>query len=116
MLSEGDDRKTEVASRKTEVGSRKSVTRYHCSVAWTGHHFEPDVVVSVENGLIEGVQTGPFEDGMISLKGVVFPGFVNNHSHVFHRLLRGHVAERRGDFWSWREAMYRVAAELDPDE
>jgi formiminoglutamate deiminase len=46
---------------------------------------------------------------------VVFPGFVNAHSHVFHRLLRGWVPKRKGDFWSWREAMYEVAAGLDPD-
>jgi formimidoylglutamate deiminase len=41
----------------------------------------------------------------------------NAHSHAFQRLLRC-AAERSGaegnDFWGWREAMYRVAATLDP--
>jgi formimidoylglutamate deiminase len=44
----------------------------------------------------------------------------NAHSHAFQRGLRG-VGERRaaaaaggGDFWSWREAMYRLAESLDP--
>ena len=44
----------------------------------------------------------------------------NAHSHAFQRGLRG-VGERpagaavRGDdFWSWREAMYRLAETLDP--
>jgi formimidoylglutamate deiminase len=45
---------------------------------------------------------------------------VNAHSHAFQRDLRGR-AERapppggHGDFWSWREAMYRLAGSLDPD-
>ena len=47
------------------------------------------------------------------------PAMVNAHSHAFQRDLRG-VAERpsprsRDDFWSWREAMYRLARTLDPD-
>jgi formimidoylglutamate deiminase len=49
------------------------------------------------------------------------PAMVNAHSHAFQRDLRG-VAERPSpgvqsgdDFWSWREAMYRLASALDPD-
>ena len=43
----------------------------------------------------------------------------NVHSHAFQRALRG-VGERpprdaADDFWSWREAMYALAAALDPD-
>jgi formimidoylglutamate deiminase len=44
----------------------------------------------------------------------------NAHSHAFQRGLRG-VGERPSpaasgddDFWSWREAMYRLAGSLDP--
>jgi formimidoylglutamate deiminase len=46
---------------------------------------------------------------------------VNAHSHAFQRDLRG-AAERPApeahaadDFWSWREAMYRLAAGHDPE-
>jgi formimidoylglutamate deiminase len=49
------------------------------------------------------------------------PAMVNAHSHAFQRDLRG-AAERPApeahaadDFWSWREAMYSLANELDPD-
>lgn len=49
------------------------------------------------------------------------PAMVNAHSHAFQRDLRG-VAERPSpgsrtadDFWSWREAMYRLAGALDPE-
>ncbi|CAN5481423.1 formimidoylglutamate deiminase [soil metagenome] len=44
----------------------------------------------------------------------VFPGFANAHSHAFHRLLRGTTHADGGDFWRWRESMYRVAGLLDP--
>jgi formimidoylglutamate deiminase len=45
------------------------------------------------------------------------PAMPNAHSHAFQRGLRGR-AERPGghgdDFWSWREAMYALAGDLDP--
>lgn len=92
------------------------MTTFFCDLAWTGDGFEADVVVEVTDGHISAVSAGAsLPKGGAHLAGVVFPGFVNAHSHVFHRLLRGRVPERRGDFWSWRDAMYEVAAGLDPD-
>ncbi|MCA9695144.1 MAG: formimidoylglutamate deiminase [Myxococcales bacterium] len=49
----------------------------------------------------------------------LLPGLVNAHSHAFQRMIRGRT-HARGDgdpssFWSWREAMYRAAATLDPE-
>jgi formimidoylglutamate deiminase len=42
----------------------------------------------------------------------------NAHSHAFQRGLRG-IGERPAaaceDFWTWRQAMYRLADSLDPD-
>lgn len=49
------------------------------------------------------------------LPGVIMPGFANCHSHAFHRALRGRAQGGSTSFWSWREAMYAVAARLDPD-
>ena len=46
------------------------------------------------------------------------PAMPNAHSHAFQRGLRGRaerVADTTDDFWSWREAMYALAGELDPD-
>jgi formimidoylglutamate deiminase len=49
------------------------------------------------------------------------PAMANAHSHAFQRDLRG-AAERPApdahaadDFWSWREAMYALAGQHDPD-
>jgi formiminoglutamate deiminase len=46
--------------------------------------------------------------------GTVLPGFADAHSHLFHRVLRGRTHDAGGDFWAWRERMYRAAAALDP--
>ena len=46
------------------------------------------------------------------------PAMPNAHSHAFQRGLRGRAERIAGagdDFWSWREAMYELAGELDPD-
>jgi formimidoylglutamate deiminase len=55
--------------------------------------------------------SGPF-DGALAL-----PGMPSAHSHAFQRGLAGHGEAARGDdsFWSWRDAMYRLAGGLDPD-
>lgn len=48
----------------------------------------------------------------------LLPGFVNVHSHVFQRLLRGHThrpLSQRDTFWTWRAAMYDAAQRLTPD-
>jgi formiminoglutamate deiminase len=47
--------------------------------------------------------------------GLTLPGFANCHSHAFHRALRGRTQHERGSFWTWREQMYAVAADLTPD-
>lgn len=48
---------------------------------------------------------------------IVLPGLATVHSHAFQRAMRGHTqrAPLPGSFWSWREAMYRVADAIDPE-
>ncbi|HET9999247.1 MAG TPA: formimidoylglutamate deiminase [Ktedonobacteraceae bacterium] len=48
----------------------------------------------------------------------LLPGFVNAHSHVFQRALRGHThrpLSQQDTFWTWRRAMYAEAQRLTPD-
>jgi len=49
---------------------------------------------------------------------LLLPGFVNAHSHVFQRVLRGHThrpLSAHDSFWTWRNAMYAEAQRLTPD-
>ncbi len=92
------------------------MTRWHARWAWVDGEPAADVSVVIEHGLITAVEVGATptpEDRRLT--GVVYPGMANTHSHVFHRLVRGHVEPGRGDFWSWRDAMYAAAGGLDPD-
>ena len=49
------------------------------------------------------------------------PGFQNAHSHAFQYAMAG-LAEKHSttqtpdDFWSWRDAMYKLALSISPDE
>lgn len=74
-----------------------------------------DVTFEVVAGRFTAVtaNTGP-ADAQV-LPGVVLPGLANAHSHAFHRALRGRTHDDGGTFWTWRRAMYALAAQLDPD-
>jgi formiminoglutamate deiminase len=74
-----------------------------------------DVLFEAEGGRFTRVTAGAAPGGARRLPGVVLPGFANAHSHAFHRALRGRTQGNGGTFWTWREAMYQVAARLDPD-
>ncbi len=43
------------------------------------------------------------------------PGLVNAHSHAFQRVFRGQTEAATGNFWTWRDAMYRAAQNLTPE-
>jgi formiminoglutamate deiminase len=88
-------------------------------LAWLGREggVAHDVLIEVDDGRITSVATGVAKAraGTKRLKGVTVPGFVNAHSHAFHRALRGRSQMRTGDFWTWREMMYELAQRLDPE-
>ncbi len=69
----------------------------------------------VGDGRITSIEIGSDGVGASRLDGVVLPALVNAHSHAFHRLLRGRTHRQEGDFWVWREQMYRVAGDLTPE-
>ncbi|MCX7384112.1 MAG: formimidoylglutamate deiminase [Alphaproteobacteria bacterium] len=47
---------------------------------------------------------------------VIVPGVPNLHSHAFQRAMAGLAEGAGGDFWQWRETMYRFLAVLSPDD
>ncbi|HLH42445.1 MAG TPA: formimidoylglutamate deiminase [Bryobacteraceae bacterium] len=50
----------------------------------------------------------------------LLPGLVNAHSHSFQRAIRARTEHRTGpgrdSFWTWRQAMYRAANRLSPQD
>lgn len=52
------------------------------------------------------------------INGYAIPAFQNAHSHAFQYAMAGLAENHAGDddFWSWREAMYSLALNLNPDE
>lgn len=76
----------------------------------------------VKDGLIAGATAeAPANVPTERIDGYLLPGFPNAHSHAFQFAMTGlaeHLprASQGDDFWSWREAMYRLALNLEPDE
>jgi len=79
------------------------------------------LAVGVDGRILEAAAIPP-EANVIRLPGrALLPGLVNGHSHAFQRLIRGRTeyvvsGREADDFWSWREAMYRAAEALGPDD
>lgn len=92
------------------------MTRYLCEFAYLGGDVaRANVAIDVSGTSIAAVEVDANPGACdVRLSGLTLPGFANAHSHAFHRALRGRV-ERPGNFWSWRDEMYEVAASLDPD-
>jgi formiminoglutamate deiminase len=92
------------------------MSAYWCEHAWLPTGATAGVLVEVADGQISAVSTvDTAPAGAQVLRSMVFPGFANVHSHAFHRALRGRTHADGGTFWTWRTAMYELAARLDPD-
>jgi len=94
-----------------------AASSWWCAQAWLPEGVKDDVrLVAGPDGRLTDVQTGVGPAAADSqLAGIVLPGFADAHSHAFHRALRGRTHDSGGTFWTWREAMYSIAAKLDPD-
>lgn len=88
---------------------------------YTAQGLQSGKIVSISDaGLILSISEATDTDAITTrLPGVaLLPGFVNVHSHVFQRALRGrthHALAVNDTFWTWRRAMYMEAQRLDPD-
>ncbi|WP_199424135.1 formimidoylglutamate deiminase [Actinotalea solisilvae] len=96
--------------------SGAGASSYWCPQAWLGAAPVARLRVAVADGRVVALTPGTDPvPGDVVLPGVVLPGLANAHSHAFHRALRGRGGAGGGDFWTWRRAMYALAAALDPD-
>jgi formiminoglutamate deiminase len=93
------------------------VTAWWAERAWLGgERVAGRVLIETDGELVSLVEAGrDAPAGARRLPGLVLPGLANAHSHAFHRALRGRTHGGSGDFWSWRERMYRLAGRLEPD-
>lgn len=94
--------------------------KIYCKTLLEGDRWVSDAVLHVaQDGLINAIETGLPQAADITLGGIVVPGMPNAHSHSFQRLiagLTGPQGNRRDSFWSWREAMYRTANRISPEQ
>lgn len=93
--------------------------RVAAEFTWIGEKFNRGIVVDVaEDGIIRSTDSTD-SAGAVKLPSVaLIPGFVNAHSHAFQRGLRCEAqrfVSGAGNFWSWRETMYRLVDALDVD-
>src|SRR3954447_22675568 len=95
--------------------SNSSVRRWHADHALLPSGLAHDVLLEAVDGRFTAVTPGSPPGTAGRLPVVVLPGVANAHSHAFHRALRGRTHAGGGTFWTWREGMYAVAAQLDPD-
>ncbi len=93
-----------------------STSQWWCEHAWLGgDRVAEGVLVTVVDGIVDGIEPdSPPTDGR-RLGGLVLPGLANAHSHAFHRALRSRTQRDRGSFWTWRQLMYQAAGRLTPD-
>jgi formimidoylglutamate deiminase len=99
--------------------------RYHLDTVLLETGWRRDVIVTVtDDGVIGAVErdaaaaTGAQAAATAErIAGIVIPGMPNAHSHAFQRAMAGTAEYRVGSgdsFWTWRDAMYRLANELEP--
>lgn len=92
---------------------------FHFDAALLPEGWARDVTIAVSDGRVASIASGPMPAGAERVAGIAIPGMTNAHSHAFQRAFAG-LAERRasgGDsFWTWRDAMYGVAARLTPPQ
>lgn len=90
---------------------------YRFKALLQNHGWLENACVSLdENGKIVSISQS--ESGEF-IEGYAIPAFQNAHSHAFQYAMAG-LAETHfsaaDDFWAWREAMYSLALNLNPDQ
>lgn len=84
--------------------------------------WKSDVIITVDSaGRITTIDNSVSNNDAVHIKGLTLPGFQNAHSHAFQYAMAGlaevhDVSHTSDDFWSWRDAMYKLALSVNPDQ
>lgn len=91
-----------------------------CRSALTGRGWTGPARIRLDaTGCIRAIEDIDVSSDDPRLSGYILPGMPNLHSHAFQRLIAGlteHAGGSTDSFWTWREAMYRLANRIDPDQ
>ncbi len=94
--------------------------KIYCKTLLQGKRWRNDVVLKLAaDGMISSIERGQAQTADKSIHGIVIPGMPNAHSHSFQRLIAGRTGpqgNQSDSFWSWRNAMYRYANRISPDQ
>ncbi|MEO6589166.1 MAG: formimidoylglutamate deiminase [Pyrinomonadaceae bacterium] len=91
---------------------------YRFKALLQNHGWLENVTVSIdEKGKIISLSRAANIDAHF-IDGYALPAFQNAHSHAFQYAMAGLAEYNSGedDFWSWREAMYGLALNMNPGE
>lgn len=102
-----------------------TLTSYIPALLYVGGRFEPDralIVDSTVGRVLRIVAANEAVGEIVRLPNhAILPGLINAHSHSFQRVIRGRTEHRssahtQDSFWTWREAMYKAALRLSPED
>lgn len=96
--------------------------RYFFYNIYINERWQTNVNIDLDqSGLIAKITSGHPPHGAEKVNGYFLPGFSNCHSHAFQYAIAG-LAEAKIDFhksdsfWTWRQAMYKVALNITPEQ
>lgn len=84
--------------------------------------WKSNVLISTdESGIIKSIEENTQNETAFHVRGFALPGFQNAHSHGFQYAMAGLAEVHKhshtsDDFWSWRDAMYKLALSVNPDQ
>ena len=95
------------------------MSNIHAGQVLTREGWRDSVRLRVQSGRIAAIEPGVCAGPGDERHAILVPALGNLHSHAFQRAMAG-FAEVSGDsadnFWSWRDAMYHLAHQMNPDQ
>lgn len=98
----------------------KPTTHWHFHHLYTSSGWKRNVYLSTDSkGYIKDFHSQPLHSDYQTVIPPAIPSFINTHSHAFQYAMAGLTEwspHSQDDFWSWRNKMYQLALQLNPDD